>query len=375
MKKILFYSFLLIAFLFTSCQSKELQISGTIQNGDFENAQVFLSERINRIWQNIDSVNIVDNKFQMKHIVDSVRVIQLVVKNGNNEIVKMEPFVFENGKISVEIDSTSISIGGTKQNDIFNIYKKEQNKLSEKMEALYKSFISLPDELKTKEAQDSIEEKINKLDEEYTQNAVKYSLAKVNTVVGTYVFMSTFYGFTVEEKENIFSEMNTETKQISRIAELIKATEIEKKTSIGQPFVDFEMEQPNGIKLKLSELVGKSDYLLIDFWASWCGPCIRSFPELTAFYEKNRGERFNILGVSLDKEKEPWISAIEKHKLEWNHISDLQYWDSFGAKLYAVNAIPATVLIDKNGIIVGRNMKLAEIQTLLLDSQAVENKK
>ena len=86
---------------------------------------------------------------------------------------------------------------------------------------------------------------------------------------------------------------------------------------------------------------------------------------MTAFYAKNKGTKFDILGVSLDKEKADWLNAIKKHGLVWNHLSDLRYWESEGAKLYAVNSIPATVLIDKNGKIVGRNMELNEIQNLL----------
>jgi peroxiredoxin len=92
---------------------------------------------------------------------------------------------------------------------------------------------------------------------------------------------------------------------------------------------------------------------------------VASFPDLTAFYTRNKGTKFDIVGVSLDDDKDRWIRGIAKHKLTWHHLSDLQKWSSEGAKLYAVNAIPATVLIDKNGKIAGRNLELKEIQELL----------
>lgn len=364
MKKKLIFTLALVVLALIGCQQKSYKISGEASE-EFDSVQVFLTERINREWQNLDSAYIINGKFEFIGDVDSVRIVNLYFESPDVEKSFIEPIVLENGTIKVNVDSAGISVIGTRQNDAFNLYKKEKKEITEKINAEYEKFMELPDSLKTEELEASVLAKTNEMTDKMVEKEYEYSMKAVNTLIGNYIFMNSYYYYTIEQKETLFAEMDEKTRAIPRIAQLIEATEVEKKTSAGQPFVDFTMETPDGNKASLSDFVGKTDYLLVDFWASWCGPCIRSLPELTAFYKQNKGAKFEILGVSLDREKQSWIDAISKHNLTWKHISDVKYWDSEGAKLYAINSIPATILIDKSGKIVGRNMKLDEIQKLL----------
>ncbi len=124
---------------------------------------------------------------------------------------------------------------------------------------------------------------------------------------------------------------------------------------IGKPAPDITLNNPDGKSVSLSSLRGK--YVLIDFWASWCGPCRQENPNVVRMYNKFKGKNFEIFGVSLDKEKDKWLGAIEKDKLTWTHVSDLKFWQSAGAQAYQVSAIPATFLVDKTGVIIAKNLR------------------
>ncbi len=135
----------------------------------------------------------------------------------------------------------------------------------------------------------------------------------------------------------------------------------------GMPAPDLVGQTPDGGSLALSQLKGK--YVLIDFWASWCGPCRRENPNVVANYKKYKDKGFEIFGVSLDKNADAWKKAIQDDGLTWQHISDLKGWSSDHARLYSVSSIPQTVLIDKEGKIVQRNLRgeqlTAKLQELL----------
>lgn len=132
-----------------------------------------------------------------------------------------------------------------------------------------------------------------------------------------------------------------------------------KKTAIGALAPDFILPDTNGNNISLSSLRGK--YVLIDFWASWCGPCRKEIPNMVKLYQDFGGKNFEILGVSLDKTRDKWVGAIKSDHLNWPQVSDLKFWQSEVTPIYNVKAIPYTVLLDKEGKIIAKNLRGEEL--------------
>ena len=147
-------------------------------------------------------------------------------------------------------------------------------------------------------------------------------------------------------------------------------------TEPGETFVDLGLPGPQGQTVWVGDYVGQNKLVLIDFWASWCGPCIRELPNVVKAYERFHDKGLEIVGVSLDKDKASWLAAIEQTGQKWPQMSDLKGWECAGAQIYGIQSIPANVLIDDHGKIVARDLRgdalLKEIESRLAAEAVTE---
>lgn len=175
-------------------------------------------------------------------------------------------------------------------------------------------------------------------------------------------YLTTFGKKETKELFDLFSEEN----KLSKYGKIISSyLEINELAEIGGQFIDFEMVDKNGELQKLSELKGK--IIFLDFWASWCAPCRKENPNLVKTYEKFKPKGFEIFAVSLDENKENWIKAIEKDKLNWYHVNDLKGNGNKASLIYGVEGIPDSFLIDQNGIIIARDLRGKELDKKLTE--------
>lgn len=180
------------------------------------------------------------------------------------------------------------------------------------------------------------------------------------------IVMGIFYMLTPEQKAELFAAIPAERLEMPNLQPVYAEYQVELRTSAGQPYIDIVSLKADGSELALSELVGKTDYVLVDFWASWCGPCRRLMPALKELYESyHPSGKLEILGVSLDQDAAAWLKAVEEDALPWLHIRDQRAEPYRPGEKYGISAIPTTILINSEGVIVARNPSEAEIEAIV----------
>ena len=191
-------------------------------------------------------------------------------------------------------------------------------------------------------------------------------IANIEDETSDSIVVSHFYMLTPEQKAELFAAIPAERLEMPILQPVYEEYQIELLTSAGNPYLDIVSLKADGTELALSDLVGKTDYVLVDFWASWCGPCRRLMPALKELYESyNPSGKLEILGVSCDRDEAAWLKAIEEDMLPWKHIRDQRAEPYTPSDTYGISAIPTTILINKEGVIVGRNLNEAEIEAIL----------
>lgn len=273
---------------------------------------------------------------------------------------KGEELVFfaDPGEITVTTNSDSLWTGTIKAGKSQEIYKEAEDSIKvimAKGKQLYENYINAQKN-QDGAAMQQIEQEFMGIQQQAEKFAISFSKKHNNSVIAPYLGMM----YLAEEGKqgqlkNLYDTLTAAVKASffgKKIGDVVRASE---GSSVGAKAVDFTLPDVNGKPVSLSSYKGK--YVLIDFWASWCGPCRQENPNVVKAYNSFKSKGFDVLGVSLDRDKEDWTKAIAKDNLTWTHVSDLKYWDNEVAKLYGVQAIPANFLLDKEGNIIGKNLR------------------
>ena len=310
----------------------------------------------------LDSAIVTAGAFTFEGRQDEVvnRYITYTPKEGRGPRVD---FFLENGNIAVVMGENT-SVTGTPNNDIYQAYKTEAAVLNKEMRALYEQTKA---EDVSEEQKAEIEKQYEELDAKLTNLTFQTIDANITNPVGIHLWPGNSYSMELEQLQALAAKVPAEYQSNERIAKLLSRIEVLAKTAVGQKFTDFTLPDTEGNPMTLSNIIAKNKYTLIDFWASWCGPCRREMPNVVAAYKEYNKKGFGIVGVSLDSDAEAWKKAIKDMGMTWDHMSDVKGWQCEGAALYGVNSIPATVLVAQDGTIIARNLRGEAIKEKLAE--------
>lgn len=357
------YLILSVVLAFFSCaRVATYTIDGVVANDKLNGKSVYLCKYVGRELVVVDSTVIQTEKFNFQGSQDSA--VLRVIRVDDEHFPKL-PFILENGTITTKLDSIPLATG-TALNDTLNGYKKSVSALDAQYEVISTQLENLEVENKlTPELEAKLKAQIKKLESESQSISLSYIRRNLNNEAGAYIFWLNRGTFTPELQQKLLDQAGSVFKADPFVKIIIGRLKMMKQVMVGMKFVDLTMPNPEGKMVSLSDFAGKGKVTLIDFWASWCGPCRAYMPKLIKIYEKYQPKGFQIVGVSFDKKKEDWLKGIQELGIPWNQMSDLSYWNSKGAEQYAVRAIPHTVLLDKNGIIVANDLEGADLEKTL----------
>lgn len=372
MKKISSLFFVVIAVLMAACTgkpaSKEYTLTGNLSGGGSDSLQVYLQEIDENTGEfvSVDTTTVQNGTFVFKGPAEENPVLRFIAAEGLSKPVLV---ILEAGNIDIAFDTAFVAtIKGTALNDKYQDFSNKRNAISDQLRGLSK--LSKEAEKAgtlTAEYEKELDTKYDSLYDGLKKEVFDFTKVNITNPLGVYVLIDRGVSFDAAQLKDLLPALDAKTKSSARVQKLEKRLQALEGTEIGKQFVDIKGTTPDGKELSLSDYAGKGKYVLVDFWASWCPPCRKDMPNVVKAYNKYKNKGFEIVGVSLDDDKTAWEKGIKDLNITWPQVSDLKGWKTELGAAYAVNSIPHTLLLDKEGKIIAKDLRGDELSSKLAE--------
>ncbi len=345
MKKVIYF---IVAALICSCSNESYTLTGEAQGVVAGDSIMICSYHDSSVRYAATAVS-EDNTFTLSGKIDKPTVAALVI----NDRSLIGIFFLEAGKISlVASEESGVVFSGSESNDAYAAYIATST-------AIEDSYINLDPTMEA--AQLAVAQKA--IYEEYVGHISSTIDANLDNLLGAYIFAND--EFTILEASAAKERLDQFAPQILEelfMADLAEAVSSMLRTEVGEPYIDVQLTTTDGKSVAISELLAQGKYVLIDFWATWCGPCVAELPHLKAAYKAYKNHGFEIYGISLDRDQNSWMQMVDK-TMPWVNVIDSA--EVGAAESYAIRTIPSNFLISPEGIIVAKNLRGELIESAL----------
>ena len=347
-----------LALMTAGCQSNGFKINGVAEgfnDGDTLYVGRGYGEGIT------DTLLVKDGKFQLEGVADSADFCLINAANGTVGAA----FFKEPGTINVTISTDGTStVSGTKANDGWQELNNMQQEYYQRMEKLAAPLYS---ENLDSAQQQAIYDQFNDIQKEIENKILDVAEANIDNALGFFLVSQLATGNQIPQEKisSLVEKMPESFRQRQAIKDVMKMLEASKAVEIGKVIDDFSMPTPTGEELSVMSEVQKNRVTILDFWASWCGPCRQETPFMVSLYEKYHDKGLGIIGISLDQDHDAWAKAIGDLGMTWPQISDLQYWQSAAAEKFQVRSIPYMVVLDEKGTILNKGIRDEELEAFI----------
>ncbi len=375
MKKLVFAVLVLASFAANAQEAQDFTVNGTLQNIALPVNKVYYSYRADGVTVR-DSVAPTDGKYSFSGKIAEPLMVTIFVRYKNDaqgKPIKMfQPRDYASvfvapGAVQVSsVDSFSnVKVKGSKAHDAYLSLTEKTKPVNDKMQAASKAY-SAAYQAKDSATMKTLDATFDALDLEMKEVYKGYLATNNNSPIAMYA-LGQMAGWDInpEVVEPIYKALSEPARATPSGKAFAEKIVTAKKTAVGAMAMDFTQNDTLDVPVSLSSFKGK--YVLIDFWASWCGPCRQENPNVVKAFQTYNAKGFTVLGVSLDQPgaKDKWIKAIHDDNLTWTQVSDLKYWDNQVAKQYGIQAIPQNFLVDPAGKIIAKNIRGEELSSKL----------